>query len=142
MAETGFATFSTTVDKTNHLLRELEDSFGWSKQQRNLSYGALRAVLHAVRDRLTVDEAAHLSAQLTTLVRGVYFEDWDPSRVPVKMHREQFLERVQREFPYQVDVDIETFVHRVMQALRSHVSEGEWEDIRSNFPKDLSPLLA
>ena len=38
----------------------------------------LRAVLHAVRDRLTVDE----TAQLSELIRGIYYELWDPSTAP------------------------------------------------------------
>jgi len=35
---------------------------------------ALSAVLHALRDRLTVSEAAQLGAQLPMLVRGFYYE--------------------------------------------------------------------
>jgi hypothetical protein len=34
MAYTGFAAFDTTVDKTNHVLRRIEQAFGWSKDQR------------------------------------------------------------------------------------------------------------
>jgi len=40
---------------------------------------ALRAGLHALRDRLTVEEAAHLAAQLPIAVRGLFFEGWHPS---------------------------------------------------------------
>ena len=39
-------------------------------------------MLHTLRDRLTVDVAAKLAAQLPTLIRGIYYEDWDPSRTP------------------------------------------------------------
>jgi uncharacterized protein (DUF2267 family) len=52
--------------------------------KRNQSYSALRAVLHALRDRLTVAETAHLSAQLPMLIRGIYFKGWDPTKVPVR----------------------------------------------------------
>lgn len=75
------------------------------------------------------------------LVRGIYYEGWDPSRVPVQMHREQFLERVRREFPYEVQGGIEPLVHSALLALGHHVSEGEWEDIRASVPGDLAPVL-
>lgn len=44
----------------------------------------LRAWLHVVRDRLTVDSAAHLGAQLPELLRGTSYGGWVPSRVPIR----------------------------------------------------------
>jgi uncharacterized protein (DUF2267 family) len=58
-------------------------------------------VLHALRDRLTVNEAAQFGAQLPMLVRGIYYEGWDPTRLPVKMNREEFLQRVPAGVPYE-----------------------------------------
>jgi uncharacterized protein (DUF2267 family) len=141
MGDTGFATFDATVDKTNRVLKQIEQPYGWPKGRRNQSYGALRAVLHALRDRLTVEEAAQLSAQLPMLIRGIYFEGWDPTDVPVKMHREDFMERVRRQYPFEVEGDVELLVQRVLEALRSHVTEGEWDDIKSTMPKDLASAL-
>jgi uncharacterized protein (DUF2267 family) len=141
MGETGFSHFDTTVQKANQVLKEIEQAYGWPKDRRNQSYAALRAVLHALRDRLTVDEAAQLAAQLPTLIRGVYYEGWRPAEVPVKMHRQEFLQRVQREFPYEVDGGMELLVRRVLEALRRYVTDGEWEDIKSSVPKDLASVL-
>jgi uncharacterized protein (DUF2267 family) len=69
------------------------------KERRSQSYAALRAVLHALRDRLTIAEAAHLAARLPMLIRGIYYHGWDLLRVPPRMKREVFLDRVQRDFP-------------------------------------------
>ena len=141
MGETGFNTFRTTEDKTNKILHDIEKAYGWPKERRNQSYAALRAVLHALRDRLTVDEAAQLGAQLPMLVRGIYYTGWDPSKVPMKMHRDEFLDRIRTEFPYEIEGDIEELELTVLQALRHYITDGEWEDIKSVVPKDLASAL-
>jgi uncharacterized protein (DUF2267 family) len=142
MTQTGYASFDTTVHKTNRILRQIEESCGWPKERRNQSYNAMRAVLHALRDRLTVDETAHFAAQLPMLVRGVYYDGWDPSRVPKKMHREDFLEQIRTEMPpYDVKGGTETLVTTVAEALRLYVTDGEWQDVKAEMPKDLAEML-
>jgi uncharacterized protein (DUF2267 family) len=141
MAETGFASFSTTVDKTNHVLKEIEHAYGWPKERRNQSYDGLRAVLHALRDRLTVEEAAELAAQLPMLIRGIYYDGWRPSHVPVKMKREEFFERIRQQFPFEVPGGMERLAQTVLESLRLHITDGEWEDIKASMPKDLVAAL-
>jgi uncharacterized protein (DUF2267 family) len=142
MVDTGFATFSDTVDKTNNVLREIEHAYGWPQERRNQSYSALRAVLHALRDRLTVQETAQFAAQLPMLIRGLYYAGWDPARTPVKMNRDQFLQHVLSEFKYDVKGGAEQLVKTVVHSLRHYVSEGEWADIVASVPKDLATVLA
>ncbi len=48
------------------------------------------------RDRLPVDLTAHFGAQLPMLVSGLYYEGWDPSKVPIKMARQEFLDPIQQ----------------------------------------------
>jgi uncharacterized protein (DUF2267 family) len=141
MTGTGYKAFSTTVAKTNRVLKEIEEIYGWPPERRGQSYDALRAVLHAMRDRLTVDEASDLAAQLPMLIRGLFYEGWKPSKMPVKMHREEFLEHVRREFPYSINGDIEDLVITVINALRDYIAEGELEDIKTNMPKDLAAVF-
>ena len=141
MAETGYSSFSTTVDKTNRVLKDIEQAYNWPKERRNQSYAALRAVLHALRDRLTVEEAAQLAAELPMLIRGLYYESWHPSRVPVKMKREEFFARVRQEFPFEVEGGVEPLVQTVIQSLRRYLTDGEWEDVKSVMPKDLAAVL-
>jgi uncharacterized protein (DUF2267 family) len=141
MPDTGFSSFSTTVDKTNRILKEIEQGFGWPKERRNQSYNALREVLHALRDRLTVQESAHLSAQLPMLVRGIYFEGWDPNQVPQQMGQEDFLRRIRRNFPYNFRGDTADLVQTVLGALRRYVTDGEWNDIRASVPNSLAEVL-
>jgi uncharacterized protein (DUF2267 family) len=141
MTATGFTTFDTTVHKTNQVLKEIEETYGWSRELRHQSYSALRAVLHALRDRLTVDEASDFAAQLPLLIRGLFYEGWDPSRVPVKMSKEEFLDRVQRELGFEAEGGTEQLVSTVLRALGRYVTEGEWQDIRSSLPRDLASVI-
>ena len=146
MVETGFTTFDTTVNKTNHVLRAIEEAYGWPKGRRNRSYSALRVVLHTLRDRLTVDEVARLGSQLPMLTRGIYYGSWNPRRLPIEMNAGEFMARVRSTLPdkilEEIDGDVERLVHTVVHALREHVDEEEWKDIRSIVPKDLAAVLA
>jgi uncharacterized protein (DUF2267 family) len=141
MVETGYRSFSTTVDKTNRVLKDIEQAYGWPKERRNQSYAALRAVLHALRDRLTVEEAAHLAAQLPMLIRGLYYQGWEPGHVPVKMHRQEFLERVRSDLPFNAGDGVEPLIQTVLSSLRRHVTDGEWDNVRATMPRDLAAAL-
>ncbi len=140
MTNAGLAEFDNTIQKTNELLKEIEAAFGWEKR-RNQSYAALRAVLHTLRDRLPIEEAAQLGAQLPMLVRGMYYEGWNPSQVPIKVNKEEFLQLIRQEFPFSIEGDIEDVVEVVLTALRKHVSTGEAEDIVSILPKDIQEMV-
>jgi uncharacterized protein (DUF2267 family) len=138
MAETGFSTFDTTIEKANHILNDIEHAYGWPKERRNQSYAALRTVLHALRDRLPVAESVQFAGQLPMLVRGIYYEGWDPSDVPMKMDKEEFLARIGQEFTYTGDGGPQRLVGTVLDALRRHITEGQLADVKSVLPKDLA----
>jgi uncharacterized protein (DUF2267 family) len=141
VASNPYSTFEASIDKTNLILKDIEQAYGWPKQRRNQSYAALRTVLQLLRDRLPVQESVQFAAQLPVLVRGVYFEGWDPSNVPVKLNRDDFLFEVRQGFPYDVEGGVEGVVRTVLGALRRHVTQGEWDDVKSSVPKDLSTII-
>jgi uncharacterized protein (DUF2267 family) len=141
MSETGFRVFDTTVQKTNLVLREIEEAYGWPPDRRMQSYAATRTVLHALRDRLPVEESADLAAQLPMLLRGLYYEGWNPSRVPQRMGKDEFLERIRSEFTYTISTGIDSLVRTVIDALDHHVAEGQWSDVRSTLPKEFASIF-
>lgn len=140
MTNVNLEEFENTIQKTNQLLKEIEIAFRW-ENRGNQAYAALRSVLHALRDRLPVEEAVQLGAQLPMLVRGMYYEGWNPSQVPIKMNKEEFLQRVREQFPFSVESGIEDVIRVVLTALRKYVSFGEAEDIVSILPKDIAGLV-
>lgn len=140
MSDTGFPLFSKAVDDANRLLKDIERAEGW-ENHRNESYAALHSVLHTFRDRMTVDQAAHFASQLPLLVRGIFYDGWRPSKVPVKMNREGFIAAVRQEFPYKVHTSIEDLIVVVMQALVNATTEDIVDKTVSLLPTDLRELL-
>jgi len=128
-----------TVHKTQIWLKDLTD-LGHFKNE-NQSYSILRAVLHTLRDRLTVNEAVHLASQLPMLLRGIYFEGWKPSSVP---HKEstanEFRETVRHRFPDGMSIDANHATRCVFQLLSEKISAGELNQIMGMLPPELREL--
>ena len=136
MSMTGLEAFDRTVHRTNEWVHELMDELAW--RDKHKAYIAMKATLHALRDRLTVDAAAQLAAQLPMLVRGFYYEGWDPSDKPLKeRHKREFLARIAREF---ADYDSEAVARAVFRVLLRHVSEGELAAVKHLMPAELEEL--
>jgi uncharacterized protein (DUF2267 family) len=139
MSATGLDVFDTTLQRTHIWLKDLMLLLGW--QDRHKAYQALRATLHALRDRLTIEETAHLGAQLPMLIRGFYYEGWDPTGKPVKArHRDQFLGRIREHFRDDEQVDPELVAAAVFMVLASRVTEGEIEDVMHVLPSEIRDL--
>jgi uncharacterized protein (DUF2267 family) len=139
MSMTGLEVFDTTVQRTNTWLRELMGGLG--TEDRREAYRALRTTLHALRDRLTVEEVAQLAAQLPMLVRGFYYEGWDPTGKPQKQrHKEEFLAQIEREYRADERSDPEQIARAVFAVLAARVSAGEIEDVKQVLPSAIRGL--
>jgi uncharacterized protein (DUF2267 family) len=140
MSQTGLAAFDSTVHTTNLWLHELAEQLG--AEDRHRAYQALRAVLHALRDRLSIDHVAALGAQLPMLVRGFYYEGWHPSGKPLKERkREEFLAHVEAEFREgPIYVGAEDVTRAVFQLLAKHISAGEVATVRNSLPAEIRAL--
>lgn len=139
MSQTGLTAFDSTLQTTNSWFNDLLDRTGWTDRHR--AYHALRAVLHALRDRLTVEEAAALGAQLPMLVRGFYYEGWHPSGKPLKERKkEAFLAPIAQAFRDDPDVDPEKVTRAVFRVLAKHVTPGEINKVRQALPAELREL--
>lgn len=140
MSQTGLAAFDSTLQTTNLWLHELMQELGWDDRHR--AYQALRAVLHAVRDRLTVAEVADLGAQLPMLVRGIYYEGWNPAAsVGHVRQREEFLAPIGAAFRDRPEVSPEGVVWAVFKVLERHVSGGEMKDVKLLLPQRIRDLV-
>ena len=112
-----------------------------SHSDRHTAYQALRAVLQTLRDRLPPQEAAHFSAQLPLLIRGIFYEGYRPSEVPVALSRDEFLERVRQKIVTGRSVDALSLTKQVFSAMDGFLCEGELEKIVEVLPRDFLDLF-
>jgi uncharacterized protein (DUF2267 family) len=142
MSQTGLEPIDATVQKTHVWLNDLMNEMGWL--HRHQAYHALRTVLHALRDRLSVDEAAALSAQLPTLIRGMFFEGWHPAGKPLREKRGSFLDQLAADYRDRFDGEPEEIARAVFRVLARHITPGEVEKVAHVFPtgvRNLWPVL-
>lgn len=131
--------FAKTFQKSQIWVDELRDMLGFETAQQ--AYHALRAVLHALRDRLPLEEIAQLSAQLPMLIRGMFYEGFDPSERPLRLKTpDDFYDRVAEHYRGDPFVDIPAIVDAVFDLLRERVSDGEICDVALNMPDAMKPL--
>ncbi len=138
MSITGLETFDATIHKTNAWLSEIMAQL--DTNDRHEAYHALRAVLHVLRDRLTVEEVVQFGAQLPMLIRGFYYEGWNPAGKPLKWNKEEFLSSVRESFRGASAPDSEKITRIVLTVLTHHVSEGEVKNVKNILPKALREL--
>ena len=128
-----------TVHETEIWLNELADDPIFPS--KDAAYSVLRATLQNLRNRLSVEEATDLGAELPALVRGVYYDGFDPSQIPEKFDREEFVVRVADQLRALTEnIDTEAGIRAIFQFLQKKVSAGEIKDVVSNLPKDIQEM--
>ncbi|MDX2159483.1 MAG: DUF2267 domain-containing protein [Hyphomicrobiaceae bacterium] len=133
------ATLAHAVQQTQEWLKELMDNADLSGEAE--AWSVLRAVLHQLRDRLTIEEAVQLSAQLPLIVRGIFFEGWQPHRVPDKSvnSRQDLLEALtMRLRPHPLAPEI--MARCVFAQLARHVDPGEISNVIGQLPDEIKAL--
>jgi uncharacterized protein (DUF2267 family) len=139
MAEQGLKGIDETVQQTYVWINEIAEQFHGDRHQ---GLQILRAFLHLLRDHLSTDELAQLAAQLPLLVRGVFYEGWDPSRtLQHERDTEAFLDRFVREAGVR-DMDSRDAVKAASSVLKRHVSGGEYGQVVQSLPGHLRELVA
>lgn len=105
-------------------------------QDRHFGRRALRAWLHTLRDRLTVDAAVKFGQQLPELLRGTYYDGWEPSRAPQKFNAPEYIQRFAAEAivpPAEVPGIASTITHVISE----HMSPGQVTEALAELPEGL-----
>lgn len=139
MSDTQLPVLDHTVQQTNVWLKRLMSDHHFA--DRHAAYSALRAVLHALRDRLTPEQAVHLGAQLPILVRGIYYEGWRlPGRPDRARHVDEFLQHIARELPPNFPRDPGGVARAVLDLLWRELDPGETAKTIAELPLPLRGL--
>lgn len=135
MSATGLDVFDKTLQTTNIWLDEIMADIG---PDRKTAWRVLGVVLHRLRNRLPLGLAANLGAQLPILVRGLYYDQFQPAGQPSDCDTmEQFCGEVGEWLRDNRPVDPETAVRSVFAVLDRHVSRGEIDNVIQALPENI-----
>jgi uncharacterized protein (DUF2267 family) len=138
MSATGLQVFDRTLQITNIWLNEVSEELG---PDRKLAWAVLGAVLRTLRDRLPINTSAHLGAELPLLVRGAYYDHYQPERQPTALRTsDQFLEEAEQQLSGQRPVNMKDAVQAVFHVLSRHLPPGACEKVRCSLPEDIRRL--
>lgn len=148
MARPDIGTFNEMLEKTYAWLDLVCEDLGGDRRRAST---ALRGVLHALRDRLPVGEAADLGAQLPVVVRGMYYDGWRPAAAlqqerlskPIRT-REAFLDAVRENWrtgPQLLpDLDPDRACRAVFRCIDRFVTEVEVRQVVASLPEEVRAL--
>jgi uncharacterized protein (DUF2267 family) len=138
MSATGLDVFDKTLQTTNIWLNEIMDELG---PDRQVAWKVLSTVLHKLRDRLPIGLAAHLGSQLPLLVRGAYYDQFEPAKLPTECNTaEEFKAEVAEWLTDTRPVDPDAAIRSVFGLLSRHLAEGQIAKIHGALPKGLKQV--
>ncbi|MGF1549775.1 MAG: DUF2267 domain-containing protein [Sphingomonadaceae bacterium] len=135
MSATGLDVFDKTLQTTNIWLDEIMADIG---PDRQVAWKVLSIVLHKLRDRLPVELAANFSAQLPLLVRGVYYDQYEPAKQPSGCENMgEFSAEVEEWLADTRPVDPELAIASVFGVLSRHLTDGVIDNARNALPESI-----
>jgi len=141
MKLTGLEVFDSSIQRTNSWLKDLMQELNWTDRRK--TYLAFRCALHALRDHMPVNEAVFLGEQLPMLLRGAYFEHWNPEGKAEKLNSQtDFIDTLSIYLARDGESTsgAESVMRAVFRFLERKAADGEIEDVRRTLPRVLDDL--
>ncbi|MFW5793673.1 MAG: DUF2267 domain-containing protein [Bacteroidota bacterium] len=139
--------FEKYAQEGNRFINDLAEKLGHPEETARTGI-ILRAVMHTLRERITMSESLNLLSQLPMFLKGLYVENWKFREKPVDIKtKEAFLEEVEKyqdqygEQKFSWNKSTEKISQIVIAALGEYVSKGEFEDIIDQMPMDIKDLF-
>lgn len=138
MSATGLDVFDKTLQITNIWLNEIMADHG---PDRQVAWHILGTVLRTTRDKLPPELSAHLGSQLPLMVRGTYYDQYNPARQPSQLRsREEFLAAIKDGLQFTRPVDAEDAVKSVYRVLDRHIDRGQADKVRQALNAEIRTL--
>ena len=98
MSKNGLQSFDRTLEKTHQFINDVIQEI--EVDDKHIAFIGVKAVLHALRDRIPLEEAAQLGSQLPVLLAGYFYQGWKPAATPTKERSiDAFLDKVKSNLP-------------------------------------------
>lgn len=135
------------VEEANLFFKEVAQELGTPEDIAHASR-VTTAVLHTLRERITVEESMHLVSNLPMILKGIYVDGWKITKDAFHADTlDEFLEEVRqhsRVYPGRDFGDNQMtreIVQAVTRVLRKYVDEGEMRHIRQQLPEGVAVLF-
>jgi uncharacterized protein (DUF2267 family) len=139
--------FDHYASEANTFLARLAEDIHEPENQQK-AHRVTLAVLHTLRDRITIQESFQLMAQLPLFLKAMYVTEWKYGKEASSFkHLNEFVDAVKSKYQVIGEKDFgdqknaEFVIKMVFKALGQYVTTGEWHDILDNLPRELHPLL-
>lgn len=139
--------FNKFAAEANTFLKAYAKDIGMEKDHEKAGR-ILSAILHGLRDLISMEESLQLLAQLPMFLKAVYVNSWNykEKRARIKTMPE-FIDLVRHYggltsvHDFESDEVAENYIHSTFLALRQYISDGELEDIRDELSKNLKEMI-
>ena len=136
------AVFTRSSHKSQIWIKEIQKELKWMSGDN--IYHLLRAVLQSLRDQLSVHESAHFAAQLPLLLRGTFYEGWNPkTNLGPSVSKNNFLELIKQKMnPIGIpNFELEKGVLAALNVIKKHISAGEMKDLVGSLNPTLKVII-
>jgi uncharacterized protein (DUF2267 family) len=137
--------FESYASEGNRFIKDVAYELG---VDRNQALRVTRAVLHAIRDRMSPDDAIQFAQGLPMALKGIYIDQYDISRTPVIIRRgEKFLDFVRSKAGMSAPADFPTrqsvvnALQAVFRVLESIMDYGQVEQVKHILNLEIVELI-
>lgn len=137
MSANGLAVFDRTLEKTHQFINDVAEQI--NVEDKHTVFMGIKAVLHGLRDRIPLEEAAQLGSQFPVMLAGFYYQGWKPAATPTKERTvSAFVDKVKGNLPQgDYPIEIEALITGVFAVLSQWVTKGEIIDVANMLPKEV-----
>src|SRR5438094_4293569 len=134
MSVNGLEVFDKTIQTTHIWLDQIMHE---ANVDRRTAWRALSVVLRTLRDRVPVELAAHLSAELPIMIRGAFYDQFQPTLQPVPIRTvDEFLQVISLRLEGAL-IESDVAAEAVLGTLTTHIPQGMVDKLFAALPHAL-----